>query len=311
LEGRLAGSKFGAITLKQIRAFSAVAELGSFSLAAQKLHLSQPAITAGIKIMEEQLGARLLERTSRGVAVTEAGRLLLDSAVPILNQLELCFDSIRNHDVQPYNARIALGCLPSIAENILPQAIAAFVELHPHVSVDLKVAVSTQVEKLLLDGLIDLGIAMAPQLGGIDQTSFHDEPIYLFCRRDDPLCHDQVEWRQLKGRVVLNMGFDRHIKAAVNAIPHAEIQWAPTEYAIRNSRTIVALLQRGDLAVLPKWAVSVEQFPEIARIPIVDPVLVRKLYVLRRPGTTGTYDEDLIEQIRRAMGIARSEPVAI
>lgn len=297
----MSNTRFGAITLKQIRALAAVAELGSFSLAAQRLNLSQPAITAGIKIMEDQLGTRLLERTSRSVAVTPAGRMLLESAKPAMNQLEACFEAITKSNLQPEGAHITIGCLPSIAENVLPQAIARFVENNPDVSVTLTVAVSNELEKMVLDGKVDFAIAMLPGLSGIDASAFYDEPICLFCRIDDSDYGQSVTWRQLQGRVVLNTGFDKHVKAAVNAVPHADIKWSKTQYSVRSSRMLASLVQRGDVAILPRWSILPGELSDIATVPIIEPTLVRKLYILRRPGSTTPFEEAILSEVATAI----------
>ena len=98
--------------LKQLRTFMHVADLGSLSRAAERLHLSQPALSRQIKLLEEEVGEALLKRTGRGVEITEAGQVLAGRASRILSEME------RLHaDMADYKGRIrgqvVLGLPPS------------------------------------------------------------------------------------------------------------------------------------------------------------------------------------------------------
>lgn len=294
-------SKFGAITLKQLRSFSAVAELGSFSLAAQKLNLSQPAITSGIKIIEDQLGVSLFDRNSRGIELTTAGRVLLENAIPILNRLEFAFDVTANSNPNAQTVRLNIGCIPSIAENVLPAVIEKFVERYPRVSVAVKVAVSTELDRQVLDAAIDLAIGMYPSISGLESRLLHDEELVLFCLKQDPLNRGVLRWEDLKNHEVLNFGFDRYIKTAINSISTAEINWSPVEYSIRSAKTVASLVRRGGIAILPKRAIPLQDHVDLTSARITEPSVVRKLYVVTQPRLMNRYEEDFVALAEAAL----------
>lgn len=88
------------IGLPELETFIAVAELGSFSLAAKRLNLSQPAVTARVQKLESTLGTRLLHRTTRSVEVSEAGRRLMGEAGRVLHDLRALISEFREASVQ-------------------------------------------------------------------------------------------------------------------------------------------------------------------------------------------------------------------
>src|ERR1700739_903935 len=121
--------------MHQIRYFVALAQTGSFSSAAERCHVSQPSLSQQIQKLERGLKQQLLERLGRRVALTDAGRLLLDRATAILAAVE---DAARrvSQDGEK-GGRLALGAIPTIAPYLLPVVLRRFLDRHP--SVDLTV----------------------------------------------------------------------------------------------------------------------------------------------------------------------------
>ena len=111
------------VTIRQIQAFLAVAELGSFTRAAERLHAAQPALSLLLRQLEDELGARLLDRTTRRVELTEAGREFKNSADRILDELHHAARSARDHAARR-RGRISIVAPPLLAAVLLPDAIA-------------------------------------------------------------------------------------------------------------------------------------------------------------------------------------------
>src|SRR5690242_21485013 len=105
--------------LRHIRAFLAVARLGSFTRAAAELNVSQPALTVQIRQLEESLGVRLFDRNKRQVVLTQAGRNLLAPLKRVFTDLEAVMDA--SHDLAGLRrGSVAVATLPSVAAGILP-----------------------------------------------------------------------------------------------------------------------------------------------------------------------------------------------
>ena len=147
--------------LKQLAYFVAVVERGSFSKAAVALHLAQPSLSRQIALLEQELGHRLLERTGRGVSITDAGTALLSHAKVMLNAAENAKFQIKEMKNDPTGRvvvglphRVAMGlCVPLIKQfrNTLPNALISVVE-----------GLSLSLRDDLINGRIDIGLLFDP-----------------------------------------------------------------------------------------------------------------------------------------------------
>lgn len=109
------------LTFRQLRYFTALAEAGSFALAAGRVHVSQPALSLQIKEMEAQLGRPLVERLPRGLRLTRAGQEVLERARRILAQVDDLEQAVRWQ--QGLSGRLNLGVIPTVAPYLLPLAL--------------------------------------------------------------------------------------------------------------------------------------------------------------------------------------------
>lgn len=174
--------------LKQLRHFIAVVDHGTFSRAAIETAISQPALTRSIKMLEDRLGAVLLERTTRRVALTEAGSRLYRRAKLILNEV-----AVAEVDVQVGAKRakpIRLGMAPMFAADILPNAISAFAKAHPGVEVDVKSGLFDTLADGLLQGELDLVFSNLPYAsfdGSLRIDPLYDIEVVYLASADHPL----------------------------------------------------------------------------------------------------------------------------
>jgi DNA-binding transcriptional LysR family regulator len=118
------------ISSRQLDAFIALAQLGSFTLAAQRCHLSQPAFSALIKGLEEGVGVRLFDRSTRHVALTQEGAQFLDAAQRIRTDLGDAVQGLREAAALQ-RGRVSIALLPSLAAAWLPPVLALFHARHP------------------------------------------------------------------------------------------------------------------------------------------------------------------------------------
>jgi len=145
------------ITLLQLRAFVAVSRYGSFSLAADALHRTQPAITMQVKQLEDALALKLFDRTTRQLKLTTVGLELFPSLSAMLAQLDATVD--RSQDLrEKRTGTVRIGCLPSVAATFLPSRIAQFRKSHPGISFSLQDALGDKVMALVKSGDVEFGI---------------------------------------------------------------------------------------------------------------------------------------------------------
>ena len=166
--------------LKQLRYFVAVAEELHFGRAARRLFISQPALSFDIRKFEEQLGVQLLERTNKAVALTDAGRLLLDEARRLLEQADEV-RRIAGRSADGLAGRLRIGFVNSMLYRGLPQAMQRFEADHPAVEVVLKEMNTAEQAHALQRMQIDLGFAHWGHFpAGVESVTLFSEP-FLCC----------------------------------------------------------------------------------------------------------------------------------
>ena len=174
--------------LRHLRYFIAVAEELHFGRAAQVLGISQPPLSQQIQALEQEVGARLFERTNRRVELSEAGRLFLEEARLVLAQVDKAADVARRAQLGELG-ELKIGFTSSAPFNsTIPQAIFSFRQRFPAVHLNLREMSSTQVADALLDDSIEVGI-MRP-LGLPDSLSVVElmrEPLVAVLSSKHPL----------------------------------------------------------------------------------------------------------------------------
>ena len=142
--------------LQDLQAFVTVAEERSFSVAARRLHRTQPAVSQAIRRIEDSLGDRLFDRTSRNGALTEAGTLLLEHARRLLRMASEAQAAVRELQ-QVRRGRVVIGANEAAVHSLLP-FVRDFAAGHPGVTVDVRRTPSRRIATELLDRSIDFGV---------------------------------------------------------------------------------------------------------------------------------------------------------
>lgn len=177
-----------AMDLKSLRYFLAIAEEGSISAAAESLNLSQPNISRQMTLLEKELGAKLFERGSRRIVLTEEGMLLRRRAVEILQLADTAVTEIGSAGKDVIGT-VRIGCGETDAMRVVARAIRRFSETHPMVRFELHSGNAEDVSDLLERGLVDFGVLIEPtDKTRYDYLSFPTDIRWgALVRRDDPL----------------------------------------------------------------------------------------------------------------------------
>ncbi|MDO4581671.1 MAG: selenium metabolism-associated LysR family transcriptional regulator [Bacillota bacterium] len=159
---------------KQLESFVILVECNSFTEAARQLYVSQPTVSSYIHALEEELGVKLIERTTKNMSVTEDGRRLYDYATSILRLRAKACEELNGKGER----MIKLGASTIPACYILPQALALYRRSHPQLIFDVWQGDSRQVIDKVSEGNLDLGlVGMQPQSGSCSS---------------EPLCRDEL-----------------------------------------------------------------------------------------------------------------------
>jgi DNA-binding transcriptional LysR family regulator len=157
------------VTLRQLRAFKTVADLSSFSLAAQRLKLSQPSVSYQVKELEETLGLPLLDRLGKRVRLTEAGTLLygyVRQLLGVLDDATVAIEEMRG--IQRGSLRV--GASTTVGIYLLPAALGAFKKQHPGLVISLEIGTREVVQQQVLRNELDLAV-VGPALKDPDLTA--------------------------------------------------------------------------------------------------------------------------------------------
>ncbi len=178
--------------LGTLDAFIAIAETGSFSSAAERLHLTQPAVSKRIAALEQQLDVRLFDRLGREIGLTESGRALLPRAYQILNVLDDTRRALNNLSGE-VSGRLTLATSHHIGLHRLPPLLRAFTRAYPKVALDICFLDSEMAYEEILHGRAELAvITLAPQTAApVKAVTVWDDPLDFVAATDHPLAADK------------------------------------------------------------------------------------------------------------------------
>ena len=172
--------------LPDLAAFLAVASDRGFSAAARRLHRTQPAISQAVRRLEDELGERLFDRSSRDGTLTEAGRLLRDYAQRLLGLASEAQTAVQELQ-QVRRGRVIVGANEAAVHSLLPH-VERFAAAHPQVAIDVRRVPSRQIATALLDRSIDFGVlTFLPAERGIQTIPLGGDDIVLLTSPKHPL----------------------------------------------------------------------------------------------------------------------------
>jgi DNA-binding transcriptional LysR family regulator len=186
--------------LWQLEVFKAVADEKSFSKAGDRLGRTQPAVSAAIKILEQELGEPLFDRRGKTVLLTGAGELLTEYAKRLLN--------LRDEAVQAMGemrglsrGTLRLGANETTCLYVLPEVLAAFTKAHPQVQVDITRAISRTITERVIDGSLHFGIVTLPVTDSrLEAITIHEDELALIVAPSHRLgSRHAVQMKELDG----------------------------------------------------------------------------------------------------------------
>ena len=251
--------------LRHLRYFVAVAEAGSLKVAANKiLHTTQPSLSRQIQDLEEDIGAKLLTRTSRGITLTAAGRVFLDHARVVLSQVEVGIEAARRlaDPIKPY---FVLGFMTGHESTWLPEALELLRDELPGAHVVVSSQVSPQLALALSRGLIDAAfLRREKDTTDLEFRLLAREPLEVFMRGDHRLAAlkrinpEQIigeKFLSVSGNALSGTGPAPALRIAIDAyLKKRGIQIKPS-YEVDNLAGAMSLINTtGSVALLPAYA---------------------------------------------------------
>src|ERR1700720_2113298 len=185
------------VNIDEIRTFAAIAHLGGFTRAADQLHRSQPAISRRIGMIEQELGAPLLERVPGRAGLAQAGRGFLPFAEAVLSAIEHGRKAVRA-TVSNVGGAVSLALVGTLADSNTVDVLRQFAQRSAAVELDLRTATSQEVSDLVRRGDVTLGLRYhADERGELVSRVIGVEPMRVICSPEHPLVGKRLSKRQL------------------------------------------------------------------------------------------------------------------
>ncbi|MDH7797066.1 MULTISPECIES: LysR family transcriptional regulator [unclassified Beijerinckia] len=271
-------------SLNKLRTFVAVAQQGSFRKAAEQLHLSQPALSAHIRALEESLQVSLFHRTTRSVVLTNEGSRLLSGAQRAFDALDSVLLDLQEQ-VALLRGRITISCLPSIAYHVLPQAIAAFAKLHPDVDIRVFDELNASLVRRISNRDADFGIGPPPdEEADLHFTPLIKDPFYAVVASSHPLAFKkELTFKSLSKLPLLTLKKGTNIRHQLDqAFIRAGLDLKPTHESSHRA-ALSGLAEAGlGVALLPSMTIAMIDHPKLAKIKIVSPELYSEFGIVQR-----------------------------
>ena len=276
------------ISLTKIRSFIAVGENKSFRAASEKLNLSQPAISAHVKDVEESIGLPLLHRTTRSVNLTPQGENFLIRARRALLDLEDVIEDLKEQAALK-RGRVSIGCVPSMSSLALPRILSKFGAQYPDIQVEIHDEFADKLYVRTLDAEIDLMIGPEPpkQIALAFKPVFDDQ--YVAIVPVDHALADRsfVRIKDLSKDSFLLLTSPTNVRIVMEtAFADAGLELVP-KFEASNPHTIGGMIHAGlGITALTEMIMPSMMSPQLRCIPISRPRIVRKMGVLFRKGET-------------------------
>jgi DNA-binding transcriptional LysR family regulator len=238
----------------ELETFIAVSELGSFRRAAEKLGISQPSVTSRVQRLENVLGVKLLNRTTRRVTTTEAGERLRLRAEHTVTELRSLVQEFRN-EATLQRGRVAIAAAPSVAASVLPPIIRQFSQANPGVAITLTDEFVGTVLHYVSNATADL--AVVPFSGKSAEYDFEplfDDEFLVVAPRNHPIAlKEVVEFEQVSRYPLLMLPKESAIWYTVrDEFERRGLKFQPAFQAY-NLFTLVGLVEAGlGLSLLPQ-----------------------------------------------------------
>ena len=193
-------------TLRQLRAFMAVYELRKLGAAAEQLHVTQSAVSVLIRQLEEGLGARLFDRTTRSLQPTQAAEEAIVVATRILRDVDLLGEGM-GEIAGVRRGRVSIAVTPTLAGILLPEAVRKFSMSHPDVRVLIDDCAPDQFMARVTGEHVDFGIGTPEgSAAGVDLQTLMRDPLSVVLPRDHAFAAKKsVRWADLAGEPVITV----------------------------------------------------------------------------------------------------------
>lgn len=274
------------ISLRHLRCFVAVAETGSFTVAAARLFQTQSSLTATIQQFEEAVGLKLFDRTTRRVVLTEDAVRFKSVADDVLRNFDNAIGDLQAIS-QSQRGHVRIGAPPSMIVHVVTPALAEFRKAYPNITISVRDGGSDRIERAVLNGDVDFGIASRlhnyPELNYVPILT---DPFGVLFPEDHPLARKQarITWADLAPYDYIALTNDTGIGAFLEEYPELGLKDKSDTYDHASSTTsLYAMLSLGGkISVLPAVAAHAGALQKFRFVELSEPTISREICLVTR-----------------------------
>ena len=271
----------------QLRLFVDLVREQNFTKVAERNCITQPAVSLSIQKLEEELGTRLLERTTRKVLVTEEGRILFDYARDILGKAQEVRALLQERQDKVVGS-IRLATVHSVGLYELPASLKEFIRRYPEVHIHIEYQLSEQVYRSVVDGDADLGLVAYPEpRNTVTVVPFFDDEMVVICGPEHPLAgRDTVRLEELHGQAFVAFEAEIPTRKAIDALFHQNAVQVQIRMQCDNIEILKKMVEVGlGISLVPLLSVRQESHTgELKVMRLLDHVMRRPLAMVHRKG---------------------------
>ncbi|MCC2673231.1 MAG: transcriptional regulator, LysR family [Ramlibacter sp.] len=272
------------ITLRQLRAFVAVAETGAFARAAERLHLAPSGLSNLVKELEQQLGLRLFFRSTRVVQLTQAGSEFLPLARKTLHDLEAAVAASRSL-AEVKRGRVSIAASIVASATLLPWALRDFADKFPGIRCVVRDGFEEDIRDQVRRGEVDLGVGtLVEGEPGLSQTILFQDHLVALVGDGHPLVgKGAVNWRELAEFPLICLSPRSPSRALADAAFESAGVSVKVAYEAAFSSTVISMVAAGlGVAALPVNVRQVSRRVKVHARMLVAPTVQRRLGILAR-----------------------------
>ncbi|TKT76316.1 LysR substrate-binding domain-containing protein [Aquamicrobium sp. LC103] len=266
--------------ISQLRTLIHVAELGSLSKAADRLHIAQPALSRQIRLLEEELGARLFDRHGRGMIITNKGEDVLRHALRVMAELEEMRAAVADENA-PLRGHVSIGLPPTASDILSEPLVSAFRDTHPEATLRIVSAYSGYLFDWLHRGEVDAAILYDPKSARTLRVQpLLEEALFLIGPPQSALSPDQpVEFADLENLRLLLPSNSHGLRIIVNRYAEEVDIRLNVKVEADSYSTLKSLVHSGHgFTVLPLAPMHEELTTgRLRAAPLINPVPLRRL----------------------------------
>jgi DNA-binding transcriptional LysR family regulator len=271
------------LTISELEAVLLVAETHNFRMAAERAHISQPALSRRVQSAEQKLNATLFDRDKHGVALTDAGAELMPIAQRMLSEFHDSLSDLSEF-IAGRRGSVNIWALPSVAAALLPATAQVLQKSHPQVRLVIQAASARQVTQAVSEGKADVGISIeiSGQPADVEFTPLLKENFMLICPVDDPLAQrKRVGWSVFANRPFVASGPASSIRQVTDQVLAASGRIQNANYVTDNISVVGAMVAAGvGVAAVPRLALRLMDTTRLRSVALHSPTATREIGIL-------------------------------